>query len=63
LGEASRFQNHFLEISEDGQISSPLDEKTLSEKERVPLQLGAFGKEKKEGVAGDISTFVGGQSL
>jgi hypothetical protein len=33
LGDASRLQNHFSEIGEDGQISSPLDEKTLSKKE------------------------------
>jgi hypothetical protein len=38
LGDASRFQNHFLEIAKDGQISSPLDEETLSEKERVPYK-------------------------
>jgi hypothetical protein len=39
LGDASRFQNDFLEVVEDGEISSSLDEKTLSEKERVPLQI------------------------
>jgi len=33
LGDASRFQNHFSEIGEDGQISCSLDEETLSKKE------------------------------